>query len=196
MELIPPAVKNLGPSGAAPCPRGAFWSGQIGLGQWRAMLAHPERHGQMVKAFFVGLPSDEALTIMGEANFLKQWPRLRHLFQECELHDRQRQRLFDAAWSLRTVGDSQYPVDLKVASLSKGRLALLREAIAAPGLSIYQLAKKVERDYARVHKEVHILKELGFFDTSEGAGGGRKTVRVFAPHSINTQLYLRERERG
>lgn len=169
--------------------RGAFWSGMVSESKWRSMLANPGRHARMIKAFFDAMPADIALKTMGENRFIKQWPKIRNLFSQAERKDQARQRLFDATWSVLVTGDTQYPVNAKITSLSKGRQAIIKATVETPGISIYQLAKGVHRDYSRVYKEVMLLKEKKILAvTKKGKHQGRQVSQVFAKDSINTKL--------
>jgi len=169
--------------------RGAFWSGIVSASKWHSMLGNPGKHGKMIKAFFDARPPDTALKTMGEKRFIKQWPKIRNLFSQAERKDQARQRLFDATWSVLVTGDSQYPVNAKITSLSKGRQAIIKATIETPGISIYQLAKGVHRDYSRVYKEVMLLQEKKIFVVTKGGKShGRQISQVFAKDSINTKL--------
>lgn len=169
--------------------RGAFWSGIVSADKWRAMLGNPGKHGKMIKAFFDAMPPDTALETMGEQRFIKQWPKIRNLFSQAERKDQARQRLFDATWSVLVTGDSQYPINVKITSLSKGRQAIIKATVETPGISIYQLAKGVHRDYSRVYKEVMLLQGKKVLDvTKKEKDQGRQISQVFAKDSINTKL--------
>jgi len=173
----------------APVIRTAFWSGTLPEKKWRqAMQGSPAAHKLIVKTSFAQMPSTALIAELGEKRFLKVWPEIRKLFDPGDAKDRQRLLLFDSAWGILATGDSQYPVSEQVAALSKGRLALLREIVNSPGLSIYNLAKKTARSYSRVFKEVKLLADYGLVAVEEDKVGNRKVGKLYARESINTKL--------
>jgi predicted transcriptional regulator len=54
--------------------------------------------------------------------------------------------------------------------LTAKRLELLRSLHAQPAASIADLARRLKRDYKRVHEDVEILSTAGLIDSSKGGG--------------------------
>ena len=54
--------------------------------------------------------------------------------------------------------------------LTAKRLELLRSLHAQPAASIADLARRLDRDYKRVHEDVEILSAAGLVDRVEGGG--------------------------
>jgi predicted transcriptional regulator len=89
---------------------------------------------------------------------------------------------FEAAWNRLAEGRPVRKlavlsfVDLPalIKSLSPARLALLQKLRQAGPVSIYELAKRLERDYKNVHTDVTQLAKLGLVDRE---GDNRVTVR-------------------
>ena len=89
---------------------------------------------------------------------------------------------FEAAWNRAAEGRApktlhlltleNLPLLLK--TLSPARIELLRALREAGPVSIYQLAKRLERDYKNVHTDVTQLALLGLIERGEG---NRITVR-------------------
>ena len=52
--------------------------------------------------------------------------------------------------------------------LSKKRLELLRQLQAHPGISIYELAKQLHRQYKNVYDDVTLLKQNALIDNHDG----------------------------
>ncbi|MEW6220864.1 MAG: winged helix-turn-helix transcriptional regulator [Thermodesulfobacteriota bacterium] len=169
--------------------RAALWSGAWPEQKWRrAMLQAPAAHRLVVKASFGQMPAAVLIEALGARRFVAIWPEVRKLFDPEDVLDRQRLLLFDSTWGILTTGDAQYPVSEKVATLSPGRLALLRAIVSAPGISLADLAQVVGRSSSRVRREVAWLIANGLVDQEEGADSNRQTFRLYARESINTAL--------
>lgn len=173
----------------------AFWSGSISLKKWRQAVVNDRslRHKTIIKTSFDFIPSTFIVREIGEQNFIKRWPAIRQFYNPADRHDKNRLLLFDSTWGILAVGDSQYPVSENVANLSKGRRALLGEVARWPGISIYDLSKRMERDYSRVFKDVGMLVEQGLVETKTSIAGGRKTSNLYSPESVNTKLSVSQR---
>ena len=89
---------------------------------------------------------------------------------------------FEAAWNRRTEGRRMKPLhvlsmaDLPVLlrTLTPARWELLERLRDAGPLSIYELAKRLERDYKNVHTDVTALAKI---ELIERAADGRVAVR-------------------
>lgn len=90
---------------------------------------------------------------------------------------------FEAAWNRRTEGRSPLHIlsveslALLLRTLTPARWQLLDRLRDAGPLSIYELAKRLERDYKNVHTDVSRLIELGLLE--RGADG-----RVSVPWDV------------
>src|SRR6267143_5795991 len=88
---------------------------------------------------------------------------------------------FEAAWNRRTEGRRAKPLyvlsmaDLRLLlrALTPARWELLERLRDAGPLSIYELAKRLERDYKNVHTDVTALAKIGLI---ERAADGRVSV--------------------
>ena len=88
---------------------------------------------------------------------------------------------FEAAWNRRTEGRrggalhvlSLPDLPLLLKTLTPARWELMDRLRAAGPLSIYELARRLERDYKNVHTDVTRLAELGLV---ERASDGRVSV--------------------
>ena len=84
---------------------------------------------------------------------------------------------FEAAWNRVAEGGKLAPLrvltlrdlPLLAATLTPARWALIERLAKEGPLSIYQLAKRLERDYKNVHTDVTALARLGLV---ERRGGG------------------------
>lgn len=85
---------------------------------------------------------------------------------------------FEAAWNRHAEGGK--PVSLSVLSfdnlplllrtLTAARWVLLRSLREKEAASIYELAKRLERDYKNIHTDVASLAELGLIDRRADGG--------------------------
>jgi predicted transcriptional regulator len=81
---------------------------------------------------------------------------------------------FEAAWNRRTEGRSPLHVlsladlPLLLRTLTAARWELLERLRDVGPLSIYQLAKRLGRDYKNVHTDVSRLVEVGLVEKRDG----------------------------
>lgn len=79
---------------------------------------------------------------------------------------------FEAAWHRVAEGRAMRPLEVLsfedlpalLKTLSPARWALLRKLRTDGALSIYELAKRLERDYKNVHTDVTLLVALGLIE--------------------------------
>ena len=84
---------------------------------------------------------------------------------------------FEAAWNRRT--ERRNPVrvlsladlPLLLRTLTPARWALLDRLRETGPLSIYDLAKRLERDYKNVHTDVSRMAEIGLIEKADGRVG-------------------------
>jgi predicted transcriptional regulator len=82
---------------------------------------------------------------------------------------------FEAAWNRRTEGRNPLHVlsladlPLLLRTLTPARWELLDRLREAGPLSIYELAKRLERDYKNVHTDVARLAEIGLIEKQPDA---------------------------
>jgi len=84
---------------------------------------------------------------------------------------------FEAAWNRRIEGRKSGPLHvlsmrdlpLLLRTLTPARWALLERLREAGALTIYELAKRLERDYKNVHTDVTALTKIGLI--ARGADG-------------------------
>jgi predicted transcriptional regulator len=85
---------------------------------------------------------------------------------------------FEAAWNRRTEGRKATPLrvlslqdlPLLLRTLTPARWQLLHRLREEGAMSIYQLAKRLERDYKNVHTDVTSLVKIGLIErTSKGS---------------------------
>jgi hypothetical protein len=169
--------------------RSAFWSGNLPEKKWRRAIREPSPdHKTILKTSFDHMPAVILVSELGERAFIKRWPEIRKLFDRGNVDDQKRLLLFDSTWGILATGDSQYPVSEKVASMSRGRLGLLREIVNYPGVSIYALSLKVHRQYSRVFKEVKLLVQQRLVEIRKDEAQGRRISKLYPRESINAKL--------
>jgi predicted transcriptional regulator len=79
---------------------------------------------------------------------------------------------FEAAWNRVQEGRAMRPLEvlsfsdlpLALRTLSPARFHLLKELRSAGPLSIYELAKRLQRDYKNVHTDVAQLAAIGLIE--------------------------------
>lgn len=99
---------------------------------------------------------------------------------------------FEAAWNRAADGRTLKPfrilsfenLPLLLKTLSPARWALLERLAAEGPLSIYELAKRLQRDYKNVHTDVTRLAQLGVIQRN-----GRKGVAL-AWDAVRAELRL------
>ena len=83
---------------------------------------------------------------------------------------------FEAAWNRRNEGRRQKPLrvlsmldlPLLLKTLTPARWGLLDRLRADGPLTIYELGKRLERDYKNVHTDVTALMKLGLIEKDDG----------------------------
>jgi predicted transcriptional regulator len=81
---------------------------------------------------------------------------------------------FEAAWNRRTEGRKELQVlsladlPLLLRTLTPARWELLERLREAGALSIYELAKRLGRDYKNVHTDVSRLAGIGLIEKRDG----------------------------
>lgn len=169
--------------------RSAFWSGRLTYRKWRGIVRKgPEEHMRVFVQSFLHLPMDWLLKEIGEERFISIWPEVRNGFDKDSPLDAITLDAWDAVWGAKAAGDSHYPVSPEVASLPRMRRVVLQTIVCNPGISIYELAKKLRRDYSRVLKDVRLLKEMGEVEVRPDPRSSRKAKRLVPMRSINTVL--------
>jgi len=169
--------------------RSAFWSGRLTYRKWRGIIRKgPEGHLRVFVQSFLHLPMDWLLGEIGDENFISIWPEVRKGLDENSPLEASAVDAWDAIWVVMVAGDSQYPVSHEVASLPRMRREVLRTVIRNPGISTYDLAKRLRRDYSRVFKDVRLLAEMGEIEIRPDPQSNRKAKRLIPVRSINAAL--------
>jgi hypothetical protein len=169
--------------------RSAFWSGRLTYRKWRGIVRKgPEEHMRVFVQSFLHLPMDWLLKEIGEARFISIWPEVRKELDKDSPLEATVLGAWDAIWGAKAAGDIQYPVSHEVASLPRMRREVLRTIVCNPGISTYDLAKKLNRDYSRVLKDVRLLSEMGEVEVRPDPQSSRKAKRLIPVRSINTVL--------
>lgn len=137
---------------------------------------------------FLHLPMDWLLEEIGEERFIVIWPEARKGFDSNSPLEDITLGAWDAIWGVKAAGDSQYPVSPEVASLPRIRREVLKTIVCNPGISIYDLAKRLKRDYSRVLKDVRLLAEMGEVEVRPDPRSSRKAKRLIPVRSINIVL--------
>ena len=173
--------------------RKAFWSGTFPYRKWSAIVGARDfsGHRETLKTSFQYLSVDWLLDEFKPQRFIRRWPELRTLFDPAVPMEKRRLQIWDTLWALLTTGDSQYPVSPAVAALGAKRRAFLREVIAQPGITTYELSRKQGRDYSRAYKDQRLLVDKELLWTREDKRNGRKIHRLYATDSVNTELARR-----
>ena len=82
---------------------------------------------------------------------------------------------FEAAWNRRLEGRKSTPLHvlslenlpLLLRTLTPARWTLLERLRAAGPLTIYELAKRIDRDYKNVHTDVSALARIGLIERGD-----------------------------
>ena len=169
--------------------RSAFWSGRLTYRRWRGIIRRgPREHMRFFVQSFHHLPMDLLLKEIGDERFISIWPEVRKGFDKDSPPETAILDAWDAIWGVIAVGDSQYPVNSEVARLPGMRREVLKTVVCNPGISIYDLAGRLQRDYSRVWKDVRLLTEMGEIEIISDTGSKRRVKRLLPAHSINAGL--------
>jgi hypothetical protein len=134
------------------------------------------------------MPMDWLLSEIGNEKFISTWPEIRKRFDEASPFDRTVRDAWDAIWGAMAAGDSQYPVISEISSIPRMRREVLRTVVQNPGITIYDLAKRLQRDYSRVLKDVRLLADMGEIEIIPDPGSVRKAKQLLPIRSINSAL--------
>jgi hypothetical protein len=169
--------------------RSAFWSGDISYRKWRGIIRKgPEKHMRIYLQSFLHLPIDWLRKEIGDDRFISIWPDVRKGYSFDSPYEMTALDAWDVIWGVLAAGDSQYPVSSEVARLPKMRREILKTIVCNPGVSIYDVAKKTNRDYSRVFKDVHQLAEMGEIEIRLDPNSRRKAKQLLPAKSINAKL--------
>lgn len=169
--------------------RSAFWSGRMTYRMWRGMVRRgPKAHMKVFVQSFLHLPLDWLHSELGDEKFITVWPQIRDEFSRDSPFEMTIQRAWDALWGAKAAGDAQYPVSSEVAALPRMRREVLKAVVQNPGISVYALAKELNRDYSRVFKDVSALIEMKEIQAREDMRANRKIKQLLPARSINTVL--------
>lgn len=169
--------------------RAAFWSGRMTYRRWREIIRKgPEEHMRIFVQSFLHLPMDFLREEIGDEKFITIWPEVRKGFDKNIPLEASCLDAWDAIWGVIAAGDSQYPISAEVASIPRMRRAVLKTVVRNPGISIYDLAKRLRRDYSRVLNDVRLLTEMGEIEIRPDPQSSRKAKQLIPARSINTAL--------
>lgn len=169
--------------------RSAFWSGQLTYRRWRGIVRKgPGEHTRFFVQSFLHLPMDWLLEEIGDEKFITIWPEVRQGFDKNRPLEALSLNAWDAVWGVMAAGDSQYPVSSGVAQIPGMRREVLKTVVHNPGISIYNLARRLQRDYSRVLKDVRLLAEMGEIKIQSDPMSGRKAKQLIPTRSINAAL--------
>ena len=169
--------------------RSAFWSGRLTYRKWRGIVRKgPEEHMRFFVQSFLHLPMEWLLKEIADEKFISIWPEVRKGFDKNKPLEASSLDAWDAIWGVIATGDSQYPVSADVARLPRMRRAVLKTVVRNPGTSIYDLAKRLRRDYSRVLNDVRLLAEMGEIEIRPDPQSSRKAKRLIPARSINAAL--------
>lgn len=169
--------------------RSAFWSGQLNYRKWRGIIRKgPEGHMRIFVQSFLHLPMDWLLGEIGHEKFISIWPEIRKGFDEKSPFDRTVLDAWDAIWGVMAAGDSQYPVSSEVSRMPRMRREVLKTIVQNPGITIYDVAKRLQRDYSRVLKDIRLLSDSGEIEIKPDPKSVRKAKQLMPVRSINLSL--------
>lgn len=169
--------------------RAAFWSGRMTYRKWSGIIRKgPEEHMWFFVQSFLHLPMDWLRKEIGDEKFITIWPEVRKGFDKNIPLEAASLDAWDAIWGVIATGDSQYPVSAEVARFPRMRREVLKTVVRNPGISICDLAKRLDRDYSWVLKDVRLLTEMGEIEIRLDPQSRRKAKRLIPARSINTAL--------
>ena len=152
------------------------------------MRRGPEGHRKAFRQSFLYLPVRWLLQEIGEERFVEVWPEIRNEFNIDSPEERTALDAWDAIWGMIATGDSQYPVDPDVAMISRKRREILQLVVCNPVINAYSVAKKTERNYSRVYKDIQLLIEKGMVESRPITGSTRREILLIPKRSLNARL--------
>lgn len=157
--------------------------------KWRGIIRRgPEAHLRLFVHSFLHLPMEWLLGEVGPERFISIWPEVRRGFSMDSPSEKTALEAWDAVWGVMAAGDSQYPVSHGVARLSGKRREVLKTVVRDPGISTYELAKRLRRDYSRVLKDVQLLVGMGEIESIPDPRSSRRAKQLIPVRSINARL--------
>lgn len=150
--------------------RMAFWDqGKFTYTQWMAAVKKGDR--AVIRQGVNYMRASDFVALAGREFFIKSWPTWRTMDSSLSAT---KSHILDAAWSYFVVGDASFPVDVRVSRFHPKKLSALRTLVRSEGSdSIYQLAKKMGRNYRRVYDDVQDFVKAGLVKLNEEIRFGR-----------------------
>lgn len=169
--------------------RSAFWSGRLTYRKWRGIVRKgPQGHMRVFVQSFLHMPMDWLLGEIGRERFVTIWPEVRNGVGSDSSFGKTVLEAWDTIWGVIAAGDSQYPVSSGVGHLSGKRREVLITVVNNPGINIYTLTRRLQRDYSRVLKDVQLLTAMGEIGSIPDTDSNRKAKQLLSIHSVNTKL--------
>ena len=162
--------------------RMAYWDqGNITYSQWIASVRKNDQ--RVIQQGVNYMRAVDFINLVGRKIFVKHWPEWRKLQFSS---NSSKVPILDAAWSLHVAGDVSFPVDARVTRFHPKKMSTLRALVCSDGMdSIYQIARKVGRDYRRVYDDIQDFAQAGLVNILEEKRAGRvaKVAKVPGLHS-------------
>lgn len=148
----------------------AFWDqGKFTYAQWRAAVKKNDR--AVIQQSVNYMRAADFINLAGQQMFIKSWPAWRAM--DVSLSS-SKAPILDAAWSYFVAGDVSFPVDARLNRFHPKKLSTLRALIRSEGTdSIYQLAKRIGRNYRRVHDDIQDFADAGLVKIMEESRASR-----------------------
>lgn len=165
--------------------RMAFWDqGNLAFPKWRNSFASEKP--TVIRQSVNYMRSADLIELVGKKEFIKAWPKVRDL----DGLNTSKKSILDAAWSLYVAGDVSFPVVAAATRFHPKKMETLRAIVMLnERASIYQVAKRVGRDYRRVHDDVMAFVKAGIATLilEERNGKIAKVPRLFGIHVRNRE---------
>lgn len=176
-------AKNSAPEAWERAKRMAYWDqGKITYPQWIASVKKDDQRAIQQGVSY--MRAADFINLVGRKMFEKHWPEWRKLQPSS---NSSKATILDAAWSLYVAGDVSFPVNAQVTKFHSKKIATLRAVICSDGTdSIYQIAKKLDRNYRRVYDDIQDFAQAGIVKILEERRAGRitKIAKVPGLHSF------------
>lgn len=142
----------------------AFWDrGRLTYEKWLRVVN--ERDARTISQS-VGYmrPADFIELVGGDDAFAKMWPECRDMVQEREYQRvSDKMNILDALWSMIVVGDVGAPVAKTILEYPRKKKSTFKAVLDGYGRkSIYEIAKKMNRNYRRVFDDIKSFETSGF----------------------------------
>ena len=156
----------------------AFWDqGHLEFKNWHADFKN--KKSNVIEASVNFMRASDLIGLIGQKDFIETWPSIS---QHKQLNPIKR-TILDAAWGVNTIGDPTVKIDLRLSRFHAKKCHTLKIIAESEGdESIYEIAKRMGRNYRRVFDDIKDFESKNLIRLIEKKRKGRRylTARLIA----------------